>query len=184
MNAPHLRTPSSPPPPSPEPDFLGMAISLAVQNVHENGGPFGTIVVLEDGLLVPGSNRVTTSNDPTAHAEITAIRAAGARSNSFDLTGGVLYTSCAPCPMCLTAAMWARLDAVVYAARPEDAAAAGFDDAEFYRQVATVTGSPLYPQPLTFNHVAPMRVTHSLHIDRLAPFEAWNSLSSLERVRY
>lgn len=100
------------------------------------GGPFGALVVGADGRVIgEGCNRVTSANDPTAHAEVTAIRAACAALETFVLEGCTLYTSCEPCPMCLAAAYWARVDAIVYGATREDAAAAGFDDALIYDEI-------------------------------------------------
>lgn len=112
--------------------FLKQAIELAVRNVADGGGPFGAVVVTPDGRVHEGVNRVTRDNDPTAHAEVVAIRAAAAASATFDLSGAVLYTSCEPCPLCLSAALWARIDRVYFAADRYGAAAAGFDDAVFY----------------------------------------------------
>ncbi|MET3173505.1 UNVERIFIED_ORG: guanine deaminase [Arthrobacter sp. UYCu721] len=112
--------------------FLEQAIMLAVRNVADGGGPFGALVVTPDGRVHEGVNRVTRDNDPTAHAEVVAIRAAAAASATFDLSGAVLYTSCEPCPLCLSAALWARIDRVYFAADRHGAAAAGFDDAVFY----------------------------------------------------
>lgn len=111
---------------------LARAIDLATVNASTDGGPFGAVVVTADGQVFQGTNRVTTTNDPTAHAEVTALREAGAGVGSFDLTGAVLYTSCEPCPMCLGAALWSRVSRVVFGADRRDAAAAGFDDAEFH----------------------------------------------------
>lgn len=101
------------------------------------GGPFGAVIVGPDGrVIAEGCNRVTSANDPTAHAEVTAIRAACAALGSFKLEGCTLYTSCEPCPMCLAAAYWARVDGIVFGASREDAAAAGFDDAFIYEELA------------------------------------------------
>lgn len=112
--------------------YLQHAIRLAVQNVADGGGPFGAVVVTADGTVHEGSNRVTLDNDPTAHAEVVAIRRAAAASGSFDLSGAVLYTSCEPCPLCLSAALWGRIERVYFAADRHGAARAGFDDAVFY----------------------------------------------------
>lgn len=113
-------------------DFLDQAIRLAVGSVADGGGPFGALVVTADGRTYEGVNRVTRDNDPTAHAEIVAIRRAAAATANFDLSGAALYASCEPCPLCLAAALWARVDRVYYAADRNAAAAAGFDDALFY----------------------------------------------------
>ncbi|AWB96059.1 tRNA-specific adenosine deaminase [Agromyces badenianii] len=114
-------------------EYLARAVDLATANVERGGGPFGAIVVAADGRVFEGVNRVTANLDPTAHAEVTAIRAACQGLGTFDLGGATLYTSCEPCPMCLGASLWARLGRVYFAADREDAAAAGFDDAAFYR---------------------------------------------------
>lgn len=113
--------------------WLERAVELAAQNVEEGGGPFGAVIVAADGtLLGEGQNRVTRDLDPTAHAEVEAIRSACRELGDFSLAGCTLYTSCEPCPLCLSAALWARLDRVVYAANREDAARGGFDDSAFY----------------------------------------------------
>lgn len=112
--------------------YLTRAVDLAVRNVAEGGGPFAALVVTADGRVHEGTNRVTRDNDPTAHAEVVAIRAAAAATQNFDLHGAVLYTSCEPCPLCLAAALWARIDRVYFAADRHGAAAAGFNDAVFY----------------------------------------------------
>jgi guanine deaminase len=116
--------------------FMALAISYAEQNVNEGlGGPFGAVVV-KDGEVIAGSgNRVTLSNDPTAHAEVSAIRLACTALNTFDLKGCVIYTSCEPCPMCLSAVYWARLDKVYYGNTKVDAAEIGFDDKFIYDEL-------------------------------------------------
>jgi guanine deaminase len=117
--------------------FIQHAIRLAAEHMRAmDGGPFGAIIVRENKIIATGWNKVTSSNDPTAHAEVTAIRAAAATLKSFILQGCVLYTSCEPCPMCLGAACWARVDRIVYAATRTDAASVGFDDEELYRELA------------------------------------------------
>jgi guanine deaminase len=113
-------------------DYLDETIRIAVRNVSDGGGPFGALVVTADGRTHDGVNRVTLDNDPTAHAEVVAIRKAAAASANFDLSGAVLYASCEPCPLCLAAALWARVGRVYFAADRHSAAAAGFDDALFY----------------------------------------------------
>lgn len=116
--------------------YLHQAIRLAVGSVALGGGPFGALVVTADGRTHDGVNRVALDNDPTAHAEVVAIRKAAAATANFDLSGAVLYASCEPCPLCLAAALWARVDRVHYAADRNAAAAAGFDDALFYEYFA------------------------------------------------
>jgi guanine deaminase len=117
--------------------FMGMAIELAAEHLRaKDGGPFGALITRDSQIIARGWNQVTSANDPTAHAEMTAIRAAAAAVGSFQLRGCVLYTSCEPCPMCLGAAYWARLDRLVFAAERHDAAAAGFDDEQIYSELA------------------------------------------------
>lgn len=116
----------------PDDRWLARAVDLATTNVAEGGGPFGAVVVRGGEQVATGVNRVTDERDPTAHGEVMAIRSACRTLGSHALTGCVLYSSCEPCPMCLAAAMWARLDRVVFAADRHDAAAAGFDDRAFY----------------------------------------------------
>jgi tRNA(Arg) A34 adenosine deaminase TadA len=123
-------------PASPEPLLL-RAIQVGRDGMlARRGGPFGALIVGSDGSIVAeGCNQVTSINDPTAHAEITAIRGACAALGTFTLAGHVLYSSCEPCPMCLAAAYWARVDGVVFAASRQDAAAGGFDDEFLYREL-------------------------------------------------
>jgi guanine deaminase len=120
---------------TPEPNlvFLRRAIALATENVTSGrGGPFAALIVRDGEIIAEGVNIVTATNDPTAHGEVTAIRAACKALNTFTLAGCELYTSCEPCPMCLAASHWARLDAVFFGAGAADAAKAGFDDAYLY----------------------------------------------------
>jgi guanine deaminase len=113
--------------------FLQRAVDLATQNVAAGGGPFAALVVSADGTVIgEGTNRVTRDLDPSAHAEVVAIRAACQTIRDFALRGATLYTSCEPCPMCMATALWARIDRVFYAADRDDAARGGFDDREFY----------------------------------------------------
>ncbi|MDT9591501.1 nucleoside deaminase [Nocardioides zeae] len=150
--------------------WLATAIELATRNVAEGGGPFGAVVV-RDGLLVAtGQNRVTRDNDPTAHAEVQAIRAACRELDDFSLAGHVLYTSCEPCPLCVSASLWARLDRVVYAADRDDAARGGFDDRAFYEVLAT-------PRESWTTRVDALRPA-----DAAAPFDAW--LAKVDRAAY
>ena len=112
------------------------AIELAIENVKSGrGGPFGAVVVRNAEIVGEGANLVTASNDPTAHAEITAIRQACSRMKIFQLSGCEIYASCEPCPMCLGAIYWARLEALYFAATASDAANAGFDDRFIYEQL-------------------------------------------------
>ncbi|WP_066391317.1 nucleoside deaminase [Neobacillus mesonae] len=116
--------------------FMKIAVDVALENVLTNGGgPFGAVVVRNGQIISVGRNQVTTINDPTAHAEVQAIRAACHYMNDFQLTECELYTSCEPCPMCLGAIFWARLQKVYYACTKEDAAKIGFDDQFIYSQL-------------------------------------------------
>jgi len=115
------------------PEFLRRAIRLATENVLGGaGGPFGAVIVREGRIVAEGVNTVTAVTDPTAHAEVNAIRAAAKTLGTFSLAGCQLYSSCEPCPMCLAAAYWARMDAIYYGASADDAERAGFDDSFLY----------------------------------------------------
>lgn len=151
--------------------FLHHAIELAVDNVTSGrGGPFAAIVAERGTIVATGTNRVTTLGDPTAHAEITAIRAACKKRDDFELEGCTLYSTCEPCPMCVGAIYWARLDRVVYAATQADADAAGFDDEHIYDELARPPG----------NRRIPMVQKDS--VDAQQPFQAWRNYE--ERVEY
>ncbi|MFW5645538.1 MAG: nucleoside deaminase [Bacteroidota bacterium] len=115
--------------------YLQKALKRAEENIELGGGPFGALVVKNGEMIAEEANRVTLDNDPTAHAEIRAIRAAAKRLNTWDLSGCELYTSCEPCPMCLGAVYWAHIDKVYFAAGHDDARDAGFDDADMYSEM-------------------------------------------------
>lgn len=117
-------------------DFMRAAIALSIDNVRNGGGPFGAVIVKDGEIIATGVNRVTASCDPTAHAEVNAIRAAAARLGTFNLSGCEIYTSCEPCPMCLGAIYWARLDKMYYANTKTDAKHIGFDDSFIYDELA------------------------------------------------
>jgi len=118
------------------PIFMEKAIALATENVTSGGGgPFGAVIVRDGEIVATGANLVTATNDPTAHAEVVAIRNACAALASFQLSGCHIYTSCEPCPMCLAAIYWARCAAIFYGCSAADAAAAGFDDAFLYEEM-------------------------------------------------
>ena len=120
----------------PNPEFLRRAIALATENaVSGAGGPFAAVIVRNGEIVGQGVNTVTATHDPTAHGEVNAIRAAAKALGTFALAGCELYTSCEPCPMCLAAAYWARLEAIYYGACAADAARAGFDDAFLYGEM-------------------------------------------------
>ena len=151
-------------------DFLQQAIDLATQNVANGGGPFGAIVVKDQHIIASSGNRVTPNLDPTAHAEIMAIRLACQQLQNFQLTDCILYTSCEPCPMCLGAIYWARLKQVYYACNRFDAAAAGFDDSFIYDEIPK--------SPVQRN--IPMIYLQSEGAE--SPFLAWRLFES--RLRY
>ena len=116
-------------------DFMKRAIELSIQNIKNNGGPFGCIIVKENKIIAEGKNSVTFSNDPTAHAEVVAIRKACKKLNTFSLAGCDLYTSCEPCPMCLSAIYWSRIDNIFYANTRDDAKKINFDDSLIYSEI-------------------------------------------------
>ncbi len=118
-------------------DFMRQAIALALENIRTGGGPFAALVVKDGAIVATGANRVTATNDPTAHAEIVAIREACKKLGSFQLDDCEIYTTCEPCPMCLGAIYWARPARVFFASTASDAAAAGFDDAFIYDELQT-----------------------------------------------
>lgn len=147
-------------------DFMRHALRLATGNVRlDGGGPFGAVIVRNGKVIGEGVNRVTASHDPTAHAEIVAIRDACHTLKRFDLRGAVIYSSCEPCPMCLAAIYWARLDALYYAATRHDAARAGFDDELLYDQLALPPGERSLP------------CHHLLSDESAEPFRLWQALA-------
>lgn len=115
--------------------FMVKAAVISLKNIDNAGGPFGAVIVKDGKIIAKGANRVTANNDPTAHAEIVAIREAAKVLNNFDLSGCSLYTSCEPCPMCLAAIYWARIDRIFYGNSKEDAKNIGFDDSFIYEQI-------------------------------------------------
>jgi guanine deaminase len=115
--------------------FMEKAIELSIENVIKGGGPFGAIIVKDRKIIAQGTNKVVVSNDPTAHAEIVAIRNAAKKLKTFDLTGCSIYTSCEPCPMCLSAIYWANISIVYYSNSKSDASKAGFRDSFIYKEI-------------------------------------------------
>jgi tRNA(Arg) A34 adenosine deaminase TadA len=155
----------------PNPEFLRRAIQLATQNVTSGaGGPFAAVIVRDGRIVGEGVNTVTATHDPTAHGEVNAIRAASRALGTFSLAGCELYTSCEPCPMCLAAAYWARVDAIYYGASAADAARAGFDDAVFYAELAKPAAERQVPS------------AQLLGDEAWASFAAW--LSSTSKIEY
>jgi guanine deaminase len=143
-------------------NFMRMAIALSEQNVTEGlGGPFGAVIVRNGEVIAGSGNKVVPSNDPTAHAEVSAIRLACTALNTYNLEGCVIYTSCEPCPMCLGAIYWARLDKIYYANNKADAAAIGFDDQFIYEEL---------DRP---KHERKLPMVELLRDDALGAFKAW-----------
>lgn len=144
--------------------FMARAILLSLDNVQSGrGGPFGAVVAKDGKIVAEGANRVTTTNDPTAHAEVVAIREACQKLGVFDLEGCEIYTSCEPCPMCMGAIYWARLARVYFANTAADAASAGFDDSLIYRELA---------QPHAQRKIPMMQMMRD---QALESFRAWQS---------
>ncbi len=141
--------------------FMRKAIRLSVESVAKGGGPFGAVIVKEGKEIASGSNRVTIDNDPTAHAEVTVIRKAAKKLNDFNLSGCEIYASCEPCPMCLAAIYWARIDKLYYANTPKDARNIGFDDSFIYKQLDLPEEKRKIP------------VVRMLRNEALLAFEAW-----------
>jgi guanine deaminase len=151
--------------------FMRQAIRLADQSVRNNkGGPFGAVIVQNDRIVGLGWNMVTSANDPTAHAEIVAIRDACRRLKTFVLDACVLYSNCEPCPMCLAAICWARIRRVYYANTRQDASAIGFDDAKFYKELEL----PIAKREMSMKQL--------LHSEAQATFQAW--CLKADKVRY
>ena len=117
-------------------ELMREAIRLSIENVANGGGPFGAVIARDGEIIATGVNRVTANNDPTAHAEVSAIRSASQRLGTFNLSDCEIFTSCEPCPMCLGAIYWARLKKVYYANTKADAKAIGFDDSFIYDELA------------------------------------------------
>lgn len=116
--------------------WMREAIALSSRNIDNGGGPFGAVIVKDGQIIATGANRVTADNDPTAHAEVSAIRVAAKRLGTFDLSGCEIYTSCEPCPMCLSAIYWARIERIYYGNTQYDAKAINFDDSFIYDELA------------------------------------------------
>ncbi|WP_374163121.1 nucleoside deaminase [Arcticibacter sp. MXS-1] len=143
-------------------DYMRLAIALSQKNVEQGGGgPFGAVIVKDGEIIAQSSNAVTSSNDPTAHAEVSAIRLAAKALNSFDLSGCVIYTSCEPCPMCLGAIYWSRISKIFFANTREDAEAIGFDDKLIYEEI----NRPMSERQLPAEQV--------LHSEALEVFQSW-----------
>ena len=144
-------------------EFMQMAIDLSINNVANGGGPFGAVIVKDDKVVATGVNRVTANNDPTAHAEVSAIRSACAKEQNFKLEGCTCYTSCEPCPMCLSALYWAGISRIVYGNTKEDAKAINFDDSFIYDEIAKPYEERMIP------------CQNLMREEALAGFRAWSN---------
>jgi guanine deaminase len=142
-------------------EFMRRAIRLSLANVKKGGGPFGAVIVKNGTIISAGVNKVTENKDPTAHAEVQAIRKASKKLKTFDLSDCEIYSSCEPCPMCLSAIYWARIDRIYYGNSGIDAAKAGFRDDFIYREL----GKPLKKRKL--------KITQHLRDEALMSFEMW-----------
>ena len=143
---------------------MARAIQLSLQNVRSgHGGPFGAVVVKNGAIIGEGTNQVTSTNDPTAHAEVLAIREACKRLGNFSLQGCEIYASCEPCPMCLGAIYWARLDRIYFANAAEDASKIGFDDSLIYREITQSCSQRKIP------------MIQFMRDEAMAAFRAWES---------
>lgn len=151
-------------------ELMQRAIDLAVENVRNGGGPFGAVIARGCEIVAEGVNRVTSQHDPTAHAEVQAIRKACSELNTFDLTGLDIYASCEPCPMCLGAIYWAHLDHLYFAGTKDDAARIGFDDAFIYKEL---------PLPI---HERKLPTEAIMNAEAQAPFVAWQEKE--DKVEY
>ncbi len=146
----------------PDKEFMQRAIALALDNVKSGrGGPFGALVVKNGKMIAEGTNTVTSTTDPTAHAEIVAIREACKKLGAFQLTGCEIYASCEPCPMCLAAIYWARLERIYFAGTGNDAAKVGFDDSFVYQEIAKSRAR------------RKILMTQLMREESLEPFRAW-----------
>lgn len=141
--------------------FMRRAVALSLENVKNGGGPFGAVIVKDGEIIAEGVNRVTANNDPTAHAEVTAIRAACSKLQNFQLEGCVVYTSCEPCPMCLSAIYWAGIDKIYYGNTKKDADDIHFGDDFIYEEIA---------KPYAARRIPMMQF---LRDEALAAFRAW-----------
>tara|TARA_Y100000590_G_C15342652_1_gene872030 strand:+ start:230 stop:694 length:465 start_codon:yes stop_codon:yes gene_type:complete len=151
-------------------EFMKRAIELSVESVNKGGGPFGSVVVKDNKIIAEGSNKVTLSNDPTAHGEIVAIREACKRLNNFNLSGCVLYSTCEPCPMCLSAIYWARINEIFYANTREDARKIDFDDSLIYSELQKNIDE------------RKIKMTQIMRDEALKAFELWNK--KIDKIKY
>ena len=151
-------------------EFMKRAIELSVESVNKGGGPFGSVIVKDNKIVAEGSNKVTSSNDPTAHGEIVAIREACKKLNNFNLSGCILYSTCEPCPMCLSAIYWARINEIFYANTREDARKIDFDDSLIYSELKKNIDERKIP------------MTQIMRSEALKAFELWDKKT--DKVKY
>ena len=150
--------------------FMAKAIELSINSANTIGGPFGSVIVKKNKIIAEGSNIVTSSNDPTAHGEVVAIREACKKLNTFDLSGCEIYTSCEPCPMCLSAIYWSRLDKIYYANTREDAKNIDFDDSFIYTEI---------PKKIDDRKI---KMVQMLRDEALKAFEIWDK--KVDKIKY
>tara|TARA_Y100001970_G_scaffold147591_1_gene181203 strand:+ start:1783 stop:2247 length:465 start_codon:yes stop_codon:yes gene_type:complete len=150
--------------------FMNRAIELSIESVNNGGGPFGCVIVKENKIISEGSNKVTSTNDPTAHGEIVAIREACKKINNFNLNGFELYSNCEPCPMCLSAIYWSRIDKIYYANTREDAEKIDFDDSFIYSEFQ----KKIYERKI--------KMTQMMREEALKAFELWNK--KIDKIKY
>ena len=150
--------------------FMERAIGLSIQSVNNGGGPFSSIIVRGEKIIAEGSNKVTLSNDPTAHGEIVAIREACKKLNNFNLSGYELYSTCEPCPMCLSAIYWSRINKIYYANTREDARKIDFDDSLIYSELQKNINERKIP------------MTQIMRNEALKAFELWDKKT--DKVKY
>jgi len=151
-------------------EFMKRAIELSIESVKNGGGPFGSVIVKDNNIVGEGSNRVTSSNDPTAHGEIVAIRSACKKLNNFNLNGCELYSTCEPCPMCLSAIYWARINKIYYANTRKDAEKIDFDDSLIYSELQKKINERKIP------------MIQMMREEALKTFELWNK--KIDKVKY
>jgi len=151
-------------------NFMLKAIELSVSSANNAGGPFGCVIVKDNKIIAEGSNKVTSSNDPTAHAEIVAIRDACQKLNTFNLSGSDLYSSCEPCPMCLSAIYWSHIDNIFYANTRDDAKKINFDDSFIYSEFSKKIEDRKIP------------IKQILRDEAIKAFELWNKKT--DKIEY
>ena len=150
--------------------FMSRAIELSIESVNNGTGPFGAVIVKNEKIIAEGSNKVTSTNDPTAHGEIVAIREACKQLNNFSLSGCELYSSCEPCPLCLSAIYWARINKIYYANTREDARKIDFDDSFIYSEIK----KNIDERKIT--------MTQMMRDEALKVFELWDK--KIDKVKY